>query len=229
MEIILAGSENYNSCRQPKKRKQPINSRIAASPPPRRNSPPRVHAGSPKLAPRPPPSRVPNSVGATAAAASRVSLFSAHSPPTSGSTPQRFPVAALVFEAEPVAGERIAGDYNKQDLRCTQEPIPLPTFTTNTWSYLLWSPVIVIGTEHSCANIGGYVVLITMLSSPPEVAVVCVRKKGWERRAFRRSGGGCWRVGMVQQSVLRALNHAHYFLCFRILEHNCYQSGLKYK
>ena len=38
----------------------------------------------------------------------------------------------------------ITGDYSKQDLWYTQKPTYLVFLTNNIWSYLLWSPVILL-------------------------------------------------------------------------------------
>ena len=55
------------------------------------------------------------------------------------------------FREESVPGDHskihIAGDHSKQDLRYTQRPIYLPVFTDNIWSYLLWSPLILVRTH----------------------------------------------------------------------------------
>ena len=40
----------------------------------------------------------------------------------------------------------IKGGHSKQDLWYTQTPLHLSIFTTIYWSYLLWSPVIVLHT-----------------------------------------------------------------------------------
>ena len=37
----------------------------------------------------------------------------------------------------------LRGTYSKKDLWYPQKPIYLPIFTSNIWSYLLWSPVII--------------------------------------------------------------------------------------
>ena len=35
------------------------------------------------------------------------------------------------------------GDHSKQDLHYRQKPLYFPIFTSNVWSCLLWSPVVV--------------------------------------------------------------------------------------
>ena len=46
----------------------------------------------------------------------------------------------------------VTGDHIQQDRRYTQKPIYLAFFTSNTWSYLLCSPVIACAATASCAG-----------------------------------------------------------------------------
>ena len=46
-----------------------------------------------------------------------------------------------------IKGIHTTGDHIKWDPQHTQKPIYLPIFTHNIWSYLLWSPVIVLGKQ----------------------------------------------------------------------------------